>query len=174
MNKNQEYLKQLVAIHNNLYVALACVSLLQDENVVSSLSENQVTISGTDVIKFDFIAEHLNDKDNLAEAAQSLVMNTLKSTVKDCYEVVLAYAHEVDKLQVLKEKSWYQFARMCRNNLSHTQTFEFRSHDKTLLPVTWKGITIDITQQGQPISSKFGLLEVIDLVREMKLFVAEK
>ena len=69
------------------------------------------------------------------------------------------YCEDYDKLNPMrfllndmKATSWYLFARIIRNALSHNFHFHFTANDKRMMPITWNSITISEDMEGQPIT----------------------
>jgi hypothetical protein len=68
----------------------------------------------------------------------------------------------------MKKEGWYQFARIVANSLSHNFRLEFRRPDLSLLPVTYRGVSIDKSMDGKTI--EITLEHLIQLVDEIIAF----
>lgn len=75
----------------------------------------------------------------------------LRNFTLDCFEAVRDYAKTSGQLPLMRSQSWYHFARLVRNALTHDQCWNFKSDDLLLLPVTWNGKTIEASLQGQEV-----------------------
>ena len=105
-------------------------------------------------------------------ACKEFVNMGLRILIKESFELIKDYSDNTSQTQLFKNQSWYQFARIIRNCLSHNFKFQFRDHDKTLLPLVWKNKTIDISLDTTHLQlSFFGYVEAWELFDEMNLFV---
>ena len=93
-----------------------------------------------------------------------------RAMMKEPFELIKDYVTQTQQLDRFKNQSWYQFARMIRNNISHSMRFEFRQHDLEKLPVTWNGKTIEASMDGQVLSLQFiypdDIIYLIDIMLE--------
>ena len=58
---------------------------------------------------------------NISKAAMELAKMLLRNFTLDSFEAIKSYCDETGQLDVLHRQSWYQFTRMIRNSLTHTQ-----------------------------------------------------
>lgn len=93
-----------------------------------------------------------------------------RSALKELFEVTNNYCQQTNQLALLKSQSWYQFWRIIRNCFSHDFKFQFNVYDRTKLPVSWNGITIDSSFDGKSLThghiSREQFLEFLDDVAE--------
>lgn len=88
-------------------------------------------------------------------AAMELAKMALRNMTSDTYEAVYDYCESHGQLPSMQVQDWYQFARVIRNSLTHTQCFKFHSRVLAILPVTWKGRTIDASMNGLEVPFTF-------------------
>ena len=88
-------------------------------------------------------------------AAMELAKMALRNMTSDTYEAVFEYCEAHGQLPSMQAQDWYQFARVIRNSLTHTQFFRFHPRVLAILPVTWKGRTIDASRNGIEVPFTF-------------------
>lgn len=86
---------------------------------------------------------------DMDQAAMEFAKMLLRNFTLDSFEAVREYCVETDQMAQMRSQSWYQFTRMMRNSLTHTQRWHFRSSERRLLPVSWRDKTIDVAMEGQ-------------------------
>jgi hypothetical protein len=60
---------------------------------------------------------------------------------------------------------------MVRNSLKHSQTWNFNSYDRSLLPLSWKGKVIQASMDGQMMTWDFyDCFDALELWDEMFSF----
>ena len=98
-----------------------------------------------------------------------------KLLVTESFEAVKDFCAKSNTSKELKAEPWYEFARIIRNNLSHTFRFEFKKHDKKMLPVSWRGLAIDLNMDGKSLDLNFfGHKEGVQLVLDMEDFITNR
>jgi hypothetical protein len=116
---------------------ISAVKSGQDKKIPAGAKVYDVTICGPNM-EPDF--EHLT---------QELSKMLLRNFTGDCFEAVKDYCEVSGQLEAMKRQPWYQFARLVRNCLTHTQCWKFSPYDLSLLPVTWNDKTFDASLQGK-------------------------
>lgn len=114
---------------------------------------------------------NINDKaavETKRNANRFLTRNLFKET----FRITQSYCHANNKMDILKDQSWYQFARIVVNSISHNFRFKFRPNDKKLLPVNYMDQIIDSSMDGKPTSMKLEIL--LNLIDDIIYFVKEK
>jgi hypothetical protein len=91
----------------------------------------------------------------IERASMEFAKMLLRNLTTDSYEALFNYCEQTNQLHQMQAESWYKFARMIRNSLTHTQHWRFQSRDLSRLPVTWRGKTIDTSMNGQELSFEF-------------------
>lgn len=94
----------------------------------------------------------LNDDTAMHIATEELYDSAHRSAIKELFPLTKLYCHRTGQLQTLKSQPWFQFWRILRNCWSHDMTFNFNPDEKAVLPVTWSGVTLDISLNGQQLT----------------------
>lgn len=101
---------------------------------------------------FTGLSEFLHDDKAMRIACEELYDSSYRSALNELLPLTKSYCHENSILTKLKEQSWFQFWRIIRNCWAHDMIFNFNKNERLLLPVTWSGITIDITMNGEHLT----------------------
>ena len=101
---------------------------------------------------FTGLSEFFHDEKAMKIACEELYESAYRSALNELFPLTKSYCHENNILTKLKEQSWFQFWRIIRNCWAHDMIFNFNKNEKSLLPVTWSGITIDITMNGKHLT----------------------
>ena len=110
---------------------------------------------------------------NIDKAAMEFAKMLVRNFTLDYFESLKAYCRETDQQSKLKSQPWYQFVRMMRNSLTHDRHWRFNPHDKTLLPVSWRGKTIAISMDGdEPDFEFYDWWDACELWEAMNTFAA--
>jgi hypothetical protein len=101
----------------------------------------------------------------------------LRTMVRESHELILLYCHETKQFQVYKAESWFQFARILRNIISHKEGGTLREWPKDLLrkgitSVAWHNRTFDTTMLGTGLT--FYPPEGLELLKDQIDFVVSK
>ncbi len=112
----------------------------------------------------------LNDETAMRIACEELYDSAHRSAIKELFAITKLYCHQTGQLQALKSQPWFQFWRILRNCWSHDMTFHFSSDEKAVLPITWSGVTLDISMNGQQLThgrcSRDKLRELIETAQD--------
>ncbi|HZP77962.1 MAG TPA: hypothetical protein VFB45_17580 [Pseudolabrys sp.] len=115
--------------------------------------------AGADWISFADLAEVLEKQETRDAAVSDFTLNQLHALLRAPFEVLNAYCESYDSRQtgshlvsVLKCADWYEFARLIRNAVSHNFRFDFRKYDKSLMPLSWGGVTLTAELDGTPLT----------------------
>jgi len=170
MTKN-ELISQLENAKNTYILGLAAISLFSNEKVYPILDESHAKF-GTYTVEFKQVKNLLTKPTDLGIAVKEFLTSQIRALIKESFELIKNYCDQTNQISKFKAKPWYQFARMIRNCLSHNFKFEFRDYDKRLLPVSWKGKTIDVSMDGSHLELKFfGYVESWETFMEYQTFV---
>ena len=101
---------------------------------------------------FPNLLDLLNDETAMRISCEELYDSAHRSAIKELFPLTKLYCQNTGQLQVLKSQPWFQFWRILRNCWSHDMTFNFNPDEKALLPVTWSGVTLDISMNGQQLT----------------------
>lgn len=94
----------------------------------------------------------LNDETAMRIACEELYDSAHRSAIKELFTLTKLYCNHTGQLQPLKSQPWFQFWRIIRNCWSHDMTFNFNPDEKVFLPITWSGVTIDISMNGKQLT----------------------
>ncbi len=92
---------------------------------------------------------------NLDRAAMEFAKMLLRNLTIDSYEALFNYCEQSNQLAQMQAQSWYGFARMIRNSLTHTQHWRFTRRDLMRLPVEWRGKIIEPSMNNEELSFDF-------------------
>lgn len=105
-------------------------------------------------------------------ACKEFINMGLRILIKESFKLIKDYSDNTNQKQIFQKQTWFEFARIIRNCLSHNFKFQFNKHDKSLLPINWRSKTIDINMEDTYLElSFFGYVEAWELFDEMNLFV---
>lgn len=100
----------------------------------------------------DGIEPLLKDDKALKIAVGQLYDTVHMNSVRDLFEITKQYCKNTKQEKKLTSMPWYQFWRILRNCFSHNFKFEFNDYDKEKLPVSWGGLTIDLSLEGKSLT----------------------
>ena len=104
-------------------------------------------------------------------AALEVAKMALRNLTQDSYEALFDYCETTRQLAQMQSQPWYQFARVMRHSLTHTQYFKFHPRVRSILPVTWSGKTIEPSMDGQEVPfTFFDWHDGLELFEEMYSF----
>ena len=101
---------------------------------------------------FPNLTSLLRDHVAMRIACEELYNSAHRSALKDLFPLTKLYCHESGQLDKLKAQPWFQFWRILRNYFAHDMVFKFNKDEKALLPVSWSGVTIDISMNEKPLT----------------------
>jgi hypothetical protein len=163
-----ELLSQLENAKNNYILGLAAIALFANEKSYPILEESSCGF-GTYTLPFDQVADLLRIPKDREIAVKEFIKMLLRALIKESFELIKDYCDTSNQTPSFTGQSWYQFARMIRNCISHNFRFEFRNYDRSLLPVSWKGKSITSSMDGTYLQlSFFGYVEAWELFKEME------
>lgn len=120
----------------------------------------------------DDILPLLFDEKVLKKALMELQMTIHRAALKELFETMRNYCDKSSQSALLTSQPWYQFWRLIRNCFSHNFKFRFNKYDKTVLPVTWSGITIAESMEGQSLTiGQFSIHKLWSLIGEAEDFI---
>lgn len=128
-------------------------------SLVADLPEGKLTLK--------HFTDHLTagDERALVETKRNANRALTKNLFRETFRITEAYCRNSNQLDTLKENTWFEFARIVANCLSHNSRLDFRPYDLQRLPVSYKGAIIDSSMDGQGISLQLEIL--INLVDEL-------
>lgn len=124
---------------------------------------------------FPEVSSLVHDESAMRIACEELYDSAHRSAIKELFPLTKLYCHKTGQLQALKSQPWFQFWRILRNCWSHDMTFNFNPDEKALLPVTWSGVTIDLSMNGKPLThGRCSREKLRELIETANTYVAEK
>lgn len=169
-----ELVSQLENAKNSYILGMAAISLFGSPEAYPILEGNHAAF-GQYTVNFDQVTRLLRNAKDRDIAIREFLTSQIRALIKESFELIKDYCDDTGQSQVLKAESWYQFARMIRNCLSHNFRFEFNNYDKTLLPVSWGARTIEEGMDGAPLELKFfGYVESWELFSEFQELVRNR
>jgi hypothetical protein len=132
-------------------------------------------------VPFSDLSDILETDTPRLAVTSDFILNQLHALIRAPFELLSDYCEDADKreprcqlLKSLKETTWYPFARIIRNAISHNFHFDFSSGDKRLMPITWNEITLTEDLNGQALTYKiFWHKPGYELFLEMRAFAEE-
>ena len=94
----------------------------------------------------------INNEEALRIATNELYESAHRAAIKELFPLTKLYCNSTGQLDLMKAQSWFEFWRIIRNCWSHDMTFNFNTHEKAVLPVTWSGVTLEISMNGKHLT----------------------
>ena len=114
----------------------------------------------------------VRDEKSMRIACEDLYMLAYRSALTDLFTTTNTYCHSTGQLAKLKAQPWYSFWRILRNCFSHNMVFNFNPAERALLPVTWSGVTIDLSMNGKPLShGRMSYAKMLELIEAAQSFL---
>lgn len=101
---------------------------------------------------FPEIVGFIHDDPAMRIACEQTYVSAHMAALKDLLGITRTYCHETGQLERLKAQPWFQFWKVLRNCFAHDTRFNFNQTERALLPVSWSGVTIDISMNGQHLT----------------------
>lgn len=121
---------------------------------------------------FPDVKRLLHDEKMMKIACEELYMLTYRSALTDLFALTKAYCHTTGQLDKLKAQPWFSFWRVLRNCFAHDMVFNFSPHERALLPLTWSGVTIDLSMNGKPLShGQMSYAKMLELIEAAQSFL---
>lgn len=170
-----DLLGQLTNAKNNFLLSLTSSYLLQNHTSLAVIQGLTMKIEDKD---FDLnqVINMLSNTNDAKIVLQEYYMMGYRVFYREPFQLIRSYVKiDTPQEQLLKNSDWYDFARMIRNSVSHDFNFTFSEYDKTLLPLTWKNLTIDLSMEHMPLTMTFyGFSKSLEMFDEMISFVQNK
>lgn len=168
MANKKELLSQLVNAQNNYLLGLAAISLFGNSQSYPLLDQSQCRFGS---YSFDFVqvSSLLQNPRDREIALPEFLKMLMRGLVKESFELVKSYTKSTGQIQVFERQSWYHYARLIRNCISHDFKFQFKAKDKNLLPVSWRDRAITRAMDGTFLNlSEFGYVQAWELFSDIQ------
>jgi len=117
----------------------------------------------------------LHDEVAMRIACEELYASAHRAALKDLFALTKLYCHETGQMPKLKGQPWFQFWRIVRNCFAHSMKFNFNPDEKAQLPVSWSGVTIDLSMNGQSLThGQFSYEKLRELINTAYNFLANE
>lgn len=100
---------------------------------------------------FPDVGRLVHDEATMKIACEDLYTLAYRSALTDLLPLTKTYCHKTGQINKLKAQPWFQFWRILRNCFAHDLKFNFNPAERAMLPITWSGVTIDLSMNGQPL-----------------------
>lgn len=170
----RELLSQLENAKNNYILGLAALSLFAEEPSLAHLEKSEARF-GSYTVSFAQVATLLRNRADRDIAVKEFLKMLLRALIKESFELLKTYTVETSQDASFRGEPWYQFARLIRNCLSHSFTFEFRPHDRKILPISWRGRCVTTDMDGAPLTLEFfGYVQAWELFSDFAEFARNR
>ena len=166
---SDQLLNHLTLIRSNFSFGLQFWALLRDPKTAEKLQVHKIVVKSDGVHAIPpgrsmhipegeafYTLELGGPADrNFEHASMEFVKLHLRVFVVETFEKLKAHCAVSGRENDFKSRDWYQFARMVRNALAHDQNWRFNKYDKSVLPVSWNGKTIELAQDDTEMTWDF-------------------
>ena len=171
MNPNSELLGQYRTALNRIQLAYASV-VLWSHPCVPDLFRALYDKMPERVRLFPDVTRMVGDEPAMKIVCDDLYFLACRSALTDLLPISKSYCHSTGQLDKLKAQPWFTFWRILRNNFAHDMKFNFNPAERALVPVTWSGVTIDLSMNGQPLKhGQLSYAKMKDLVETAQSFL---
>lgn len=161
--------------HNNCKLVYATMVLFGHEDMADFYTRWSASLNLSKPYDEIDILALLHDRNILKRAIGQLYDTVHRSALKELFEITELYCKETNQQTVLTAQPWYQFWRILRNCFSHDFRFHFNKYDKSQLPVSWSGVTLDMSLEGKNLThGAFPREKMLKFLEEMREFVDKK
>lgn len=100
---------------------------------------------------YDAIAE-AGGQTSLEQVEKNALISLHCNMLRDMFRLLESYCFETNQQELLRSQTWYWFARIVSNSLSHNYRYEFRSREiKENLPVRYRDVIISLEDENRPV-----------------------
>ncbi|WP_416140022.1 hypothetical protein ACM26W_06505 [Halomonas sp. HK25] len=149
--KKQDLLGFFQTKINLIQLSYASLILWSHEDMPAFFEELHDEL-GKEIKVFPDAVSLIKDKASMRIAAEELYQSSYRSAVKELFPLIKLYCHQTRQLENLKSQPWFQFWRILRNCWSHDMIFNLNPDEKSKLPITWSGVTLDKSINGKPLT----------------------
>ncbi|WP_223510908.1 hypothetical protein [Pseudomonas sp. BF-R-05] len=131
-----------IQVHaDNLRLASVLRLLARGTDLAATL---QPIIEGACPTAFQPSKTLLENKPKLIRSADQLYLTLVRAAVTESLELTRDYCSETNQSGVLESQHWFHIFRIFRNALNHNFKMDFCKYDRTLLPLAWKNLSIEV------------------------------
>lgn len=98
---------------------------------------------------FPGVVRFVRDEEALRIACEELYDSAHVAALNDLLALTRTYCHDTGQMQLLKAQGWFSFWKVLRNCFAHDRRFNFNADERASLPLSWAGVTIDLSMNGQ-------------------------
>lgn len=121
---------------------------------------------------FSNVKQLIHDEKTMKIAIDDFYMLAYRSALTDLFPLTKLYCHETGQIDKLKAQPWFTFWRILRNCFAHDLVFNFNPHERSLLPVNWSGMSIDISMNGRPLThGQMSYAKMLELLEAARMFL---
>jgi hypothetical protein len=172
MNPDSEILGQYRTALNRIQLAYASV-LLWSYPEVPGLFRGLYDEMPERLRLFPDAARLVGDEVTMKIACNDLYALAYRSALTDLFPVTKSYCFSTGQLEKLKAQPWFTFWRILRNCFAHDMKFNFNPAERALLPISWSGVTIDLSMNGQPLMhGQMSYAKMKELIETAQSFLA--
>ena len=158
---------RLAAISTTYLMGIAAIDLLLNPTARSLLAGRFATFghgglsfgsqsnAGTCSVALGQVSNLLADPKNLAESAKQFGIVLLRDLATLGFQILEERCKAVGAMKDLEATSFYQFARIIRNCVSHNFRIEYGKFDRSLMPLSWRGQTLTLAMDQGPLPLEF-------------------
>jgi hypothetical protein len=159
MNSKEDLNNSIRHLINNFLIGIITNKLMSDEMWLKIKDEKPQFSSGTgDSIyaNIDELSLLMLDIERKHIAVEEFEKSLKRSLLRECHEIILLYCENTRQLQKYKSTTWFQFARILRNSISHKEGGRLRNwpqdlKKKNITEVKWRNYHLNETLIGHDI-----------------------
>jgi hypothetical protein len=158
---------RLAAVSTAYLMGIAAVDLLANPAARSMLAGRHATFGPGGLsfaaefdanalsVSLDQVAHLLATPKNLEESLKQFCVVLLRDLVTIGFQLLEERSKAVGVMKELRATSFYQFARVIRNCVSHNFRIEYSNFDRSLMPLSWRGLALTRAMDGGPLPLEF-------------------
>lgn len=129
---------------------------------------------GGDTLLFQTILkDHVMTYDIENTVSHLAKTSACRNYMRENFRITQNYCIDNNKLNILQEQQWYQFARILVNCISHNLVFDLSTVNKNRLPVSFNGVCIGPDDHGKHLNELFTAQLFLELGDVILLFAIQ-
>jgi hypothetical protein len=122
---------------------------------------------------FPQVVALLRDPQSMRIACEELYESAHRSAITNLFPLTRRHLRSVGKLEEAKREPWFQLFFILRNYFAHDMTFHFNDYERSLLPLTWSGVTIQASMnECQLTNGQFSREKLRELLEAAHVYIA--